>query len=202
MEHFIQMGQERIELSEAQAKAFWESVAKPARKLAEVLAGDTVRIGLWEFLVLEQSEGAAAVILKNLLHKKMRFGSNNCYDGSEVDKACGDFAKELERIVGAENLLKHDVDLTSNDGLKDYGTVRRKVSLLTAEQYRKWVLLLDTCKPELWWWLATPFSTATHGSTNCVKCVSPRGNFNSDNFNIDCNGVRPFCILNSDIFVS
>jgi hypothetical protein len=94
------------------------------------------------------------------------------------------------------------VDLTSDDGLKDYGKIRRRASLLTADLYRRYVEILDKHKIDKWWWLATPHSTARHENASWVKCVAPSGYFGSDNYCGGGCGVRPFCILKSNIFVS
>ncbi len=169
--------------------------------LSNIEKAKTFKIGKYEFFVLEQLGDKTAVLLKGLLHEDEEFGSNNNYDGSNVDKLCNDFAREIEEIVGADNLIEHTVDLTSDDGLKCYGSINRKASLLTAEQYRKYVYIIDEHKLDEWWWLATAFSTAKHNDTNWIKCVSPLGrvyDFNCD----DYFGVRPFCILKSNIFVS
>ena len=101
-----------------------------------------------------------------------------------------------------ENVCTVEVDLTSDDGLKDYGKVERRAASLTAEQYRKYVAVLDRHKPDAWWWLATPHSTATHGNEDWVKCVSPSGGIHYGHYFYGFNGVRPFCILKSSIFVS
>ena len=103
--------------------------------------------------------------------------------------------------MGAENLIGHTVDLTADDGLKCYGSVTRKMSLLTAEQYRKYVYLIDEHKLDKWWWLATAWSTPKHDDTSWIKCVSPRGNIYYGIYDRN-SGVRPFCILKSNIFVS
>jgi hypothetical protein len=118
-----------------------------------------------------------------------------------VEDICNEFAEELAGIVGADNVLLHDVDLTSDDGLKDYGVVKRRVSLLTADMYRQFVDILDEHKIDAWWWLATPYSTPRHEHTIWVKCVSPSGGIDFGSYS-DVRGVRPFCILNSNIFVS
>ena len=128
-------------------------------------------------VVLEQSGDTAAVIRKDLLEKSMKFGSNNNFDGSDVDRKCSAFAQEIAAIIGEKNIVEHTVDLTSDDGLKDYGKVRRKASLLTAELYRR------------------------YDGASWVKCVAPSGGIYGDDFNF-VRGVRPFCILKSDIFVS
>lgn len=171
------------------------------RKLADIEPGDTFRLEEHEFIVLEHCAGETAVLRKDIL-KKMAFGSNNNFDGSDVDEVCLTFAEEIAGIVGDENLVLHTVDLTSDDGLKDYGEVERSASLLTTEQYRKYVHILDKHKPDKWWWLATPHSTPTHENDSWVKCVAPVGFICDDCCNRDGGGVRPFCILKSDIFVS
>lgn len=201
MKHFIQVFGRQIVLTEEQAKALQEQYAPPSVKLAEVQAGETFRIGEHEFVVLKQFEDSAAVIYKGLLHEGIAFGNSNNLDGSAADKACGTFANKIAGIVGEENLVEFAVDLTSDDGLKDYGMIHRKMSLLTADQYRKYVDILDEHKIDQWWWLATPCSTARHDNDRWVNCVSPSGRLGSGNYGSGI-GVRPFCILKSHIFVS
>ena len=202
MENFIQVGGRKYPLSDAQAAALMEQVRRADVKLAEIKPGSIALIGEWEFVVLEQREDETVLILRELLEDDVRFGDNNRYDGSDVDGICCRFAKELAGAVGEDNLLEFEVDLTSDDGLKDYGSVFRKAALMTTEQYRKYVDVLDQKILEEWWWLATPSSTERHESAAWLKCVSPRGHFNIVNVNIVDVGVRPFCILKSNIFVS
>ena len=170
-------------------------------RLADVAVSETVKIGGHEMVVLEQSGDTTALIRKDLLPNR-QFGKNNNYAGSYVDGACKEFAKEISSAVGEKNLVLHTVDLTSDDGLKDYGKVQRQVSLITCDQYRQYVEILDEHKPDAWWWLATAYSTEKHGNDQWVKCVSPSGGISSDSYYINDVGVRPFCILKSNIFVS
>ena len=178
-----------------------ETVAAPGPKLADYAVGDTVKLGNHEMVVLEHVGDATVLIRKELLRTREVFGENNNYDGSNVDEICNEFADELAGIVGEDNILLHEVDLTSDDGLKDYGMVQRKASLLTTDRYRQYVEILDKHKIDAWWWLATAFSTPAHDSDDWVKCVSPSG-FIDFNLYYGDRGVRPFCILKSDIFVS
>ena len=201
MESYICINNQKIELSDEQVERFRNSFNLLPVKLADVPVGETFKIGRYEMVVLEHSGDTTAVILKSLLPDQ-RFGANNNYDGSVVDKACIKFACEIEEAAGKDNLCLHTVDLTADDGLKCYGAVKRKASLLTAEKYRRFVYVLDKHRPDSWWWLATAFSTPAHGYSSTVKCVAPSGfvsNLNCDN---DYIGVRPFCILKSHIFVS
>ena len=171
-------------------------------RLADIPVGETFKLGKHEFVVLEHSKETTAVILEDLLNGSNRFGSSNNFDGSGVDKECQKFADEIAGIVGTKNLVEHTVDLTSDDGLKDYGKVRRKMSLLTTELYRRYVYILDKFKLDKWWWLATAYSTKTHDNTTWGKCVSPSGDIYNGGSCGGINGVRPFCILKSHIFVS
>lgn len=202
MNNCIIINNQRIELPEEQVREIAAAYNASSVKLSDIPEGDTFKIGKYEFVVLEHIKGAAVVILKDLLRKDTRFGSSNNYDGSNVDQVCCEFAEELFAVIGSENVIPHVVDLISNDGLKDYGHVERAVSLLTADQYRRYVQILDKEKLDDWWWLATPLSTPSHESDSFVLCVSPSGSINCISYDDDDCGVRPFCILKSNIFVS
>ena len=201
MKNYICINDQRIELSDEQVAQLKGSFNLPGVRLADVPVGDTCKIGAHEFVVLEHSGDTTAVILKNLLPDQ-EFGENNNYDGSCADSKCNQFAREMEMAVGSENLCLHTVDLTSDDGLKDYGSIKRKASLLTCEKYRRFVYILDKHKPDGWWWLATAWSTPAHDNYRTVKCVAPSGGILSGGCINDCLGVRPFCIFKSHIFVS
>lgn len=202
MENYLQINGRKIVLTDEQSAALAEQFLAPSVQLSAIQPAETFWLAGREFVVLEQIDGMAAVILKGLLRDGVAFGNNNRYDGSDVDAACNEFAKEVEAAVGQEALIVHEVDLTADDGLKCYGSVQRKASLLTADQYRKYVDVLDTCKPEKWWWLATPYSTPKHEDDRWVKCVAPSGFIGSVFYYRGNRGFRPFCILKSDIFVS
>lgn len=201
MKNYICFNGEKVELSAAQVAKIKNAISIGQEMLGNVPEGECFKIGDYEFIVLEQLGGTSAVILKNLLYDKKQFGSNNNYQGSDVDKICEEFGCEIGNKIGETNLVPHMVDLASDDGLKDYGEIKRKMSLLTTELYRKYVEILDKHKIDKWWWLATAYSTPAHEDADWVKCVSPVGFIYYFNY---CYyyGVRPFCILNSDIFVS
>ena len=201
--NYLMLNNKKINLTDEQVKEIQKSFDFGKTKLPDVPVGDTFKIGGYEFIVLEHSKETTAVILKDLLETSMNFGKNNNF----ADKNCivrarlNDFATELEKIVGKHNLVQHTVDLTSDDGLKDYGNIKAKVSLLTCNLYRRYVEILDKYKVKKWWWLCTAYSTPTHENDCWVKCVSPSGSVNRDNGSVNF-GVRPFCIFNSNIFVS
>ena len=201
MKDYISINNQKIDLTEEQVKKLMEACGVQHKQPADFKAGDTVKIGDFEMVVLEQHGTETSLILKNLYAEESEFGENNNYDDSYVDKKCQEFAKALADIVGEDNLVLHEVDLTSDDGLKDYGTVERRASLITADMYRKYVDILDKFKLDRCWWLATPWSTKRHDNDTWAKCVAPSGRVSFDIYYNDI-GVRPFCILKSNIFVS
>ena len=169
--------------------------------LLNIKEAETCKIGDWEFIVCEHTREGTVLLMKNCLYDSEEFGSTNNYNGSNADALCEKFADELAKVVGAENIILHTVDLTADDGLRDYGSIERRVSLFTANQYRKYCDVLDKHRLDKWTWTATAYSTPKHDDDCWVKCVAPSGLINR-NFYYFNFGVRPFCILNSNIFVS
>ena len=165
--------------------------------------GKIAHIGEYEFIVIKTDDklGTTSLLMKETLCKEMEFGSNNDYRTSEIKKVLDKFADEISGIVCEENLVEHIVDLTADDGLKCYGTIKAKISLFTAQMVRENVEILDEFKLDEWWWTCTPYSTPKHENASWVKCVSPLGNFGNDIYG-GVFGVRPFCIVKSSIFVS
>lgn len=201
MENYLMVNGQKIPLTDEQVAQITGGQEKKVA-ISELAPGDTFKIGNVEFLVLEQEGETTSAIKKNLLVADMVFGESNNYAESPIRETCEKFAEGIAEEIGEENMMEHIVDLTANDGLKDYGEVKAKASLLTADRYRKHVQILDTVKMEDYWWLATPWSAPTHGIEYAVLCVSPSG-FVGD---ISCicisgYGVRPFCIFKSDILV-
>lgn len=202
MKSYICINGQKIELTKEQADQLRSQYGPAEVKLADVAVGQIVQIGEFEMVVLEHTENGTALILKGFYGEDTAFGEdNNDYRQSLVDQRCGEFAKELAEIVGDGNVVNHAVDLTSDDGLKDYGAITRRASLLTAERYRRYVDIMDTVNPKEWWWLATAHSTKRHENDTWAKCVAPSGGI-GDISCVSGNGVRPFCILKSNIFVS
>ena len=200
MKNYLCINGKKTELTKEQMKLLG-IVDEPMVSLSE--DGKTVKIGDYEFIVLKNDKtlGTVELLLKNSL-ETMSFGSNNDYRTSRVRKVVEDFGKTIESIVGAENIIEHTVDLVAMSGLKDFGCIKAKMSLLTFDKARENIELLDECKLDEYWWLATAFSTKKHDIDSLVMCVSPRGYLISNNSNCSNSGVRPFCILKSSIFQS
>lgn len=201
MTNYIKLNGKKIGLNDTQVEEIKRSFGLCAKTLSEIPEGGMFNIGDHVFAVLEHLDEHTVVIKKEKYGSDIHFGSNNNYDGSEADKLCNEFGDEIAEIIGAENMLEFELDLTANDGMKCYGSVKRRMALRTADMQRKYAYIFDKL-PKFWEWLATAYSTPKHEDSTGVECVSPLGY-------IGCNygryydiGVRPFCILKSDLFVS
>ena len=201
MSEYINKHGQVIKLTEYQATKIEEILHLDGVELSSIPIGGTFKIYNHEFVVLDQGGELAAVILKDVLGFYPFSSTTNNYDGSNADDICNNFAEQLSSIIGEDNILSHIVNLTANDGLTDYGTINRKVSLLTADQYRKYVYILDKFKPNCSWFLATAYSTPEHGYTYAVMCVTEGGSVGNEAMDSFC-GIRPYCVLKSNIFVN
>ena len=166
-------------------------------ELSEIKLGEKFKVGEYVFKAIK-----GGYILDGFLEdaKDYKFGNDNDYTNSDIRKMLNStFYDKLAKIVGEENILKHDVDLTSMDGLKEYGTCRDNVSLLTEKMYKDNREYLKNMGA--WWWLATPYSTKSNDYSSDVCCVRVGGTLGYGY----CGGertVRPFIIFASTIFVS
>ena len=171
-------------------------------ELATLKAGEVFKIAEHDFIVLEQMDGAAAVISKDLMAECEAFGESKDYNTSNIKALIErDIQPVIEAAVGVENLVEYEVDLTSVDMQNEYGTCRCKVRPITFDEARKYNDLLVNKELPDWWWTCTPWSTKERGWKWSMAVVSPSGSICNNDYD-DGSGVRPFCILKSNIFVS
>ena len=113
----------------------------------------------------------------------------------------GDFLEELA-AAGAdkEAFVPIVLDLTSDDGLDDYGTDSAKIGLITDQMYRAFRKIIPKASED--YWTCTPFSTERNGYKSFVRSVNTSGALIRYNAYYGDGGVRPLCNLKSDILVS
>lgn len=172
-------------------------------KYAEVKENTTITVADTEFIVLEKQDDKVLCLTRYLAFEDEKFDkSSNNYAISDVkEKLDNEFLPKLIEAVGADNILDVDIDLTSDDGLDDYGSVKDKVGLLTDSMYRKYNRIIENYPVDDWWWLATPYSTPHRGYSSLVRCVGLIGTLDIG-ICLTNYGVRPFCIFSSAIFES
>lgn len=113
----------------------------------------------------------------------------------------GDFLEELA-AAGAdkEAFVPIVLDLTSDDGLDDYGTDSAKIGLITDQMYRAFRKIIPKASED--YWTCTPFSTERSGLSFLVRVVGASGALLNYFAYYGYWGVRPLCALKSDILVS
>ena len=164
--------------------------------------GETFRVAGIEFIRFPETAEGVPVVAK-AIQKEMAFGENNDLRNSKVLAWIREeFLPKIVAAIGEENLVQFKTDLTTLDGLDNYGTMESKISLPTMDFYRANVEVFDKYPVKRWWWLATPDSCQPHCDPDWILCVAPSGYINFSVFSYDYGGVRPFLILKSSIFES
>ena len=170
-------------------------------KLSEVKTGRAFKIGEMQFIKFLGNGNMTVVVARDIAFNSV-YGENNNFSQSEISERLNkEILPKIEKEIGKENILEFETDLTSLDGLKTYGTMKSRISIPTFDFYRNNIEIFDMHKLDCYWWLATPDTTKEHGSDRWNVCVSPNGNFYSDDYN-GYDGVRPFLNLVSSISVS
>lgn len=169
-------------------------------QLINLKPGTIFKAGDIRFVVLEHGQFGTKVIEANVRPDRVFDEDTPNWAASELRNHLNtEVFKEYEAIFGHDNIIESETDLTTLDGLKNYGSCMDNIRLLTFEEYRKYQQLFD--REDKWEWTCTPWSIKERGWEYSICVVSPRGLIDDD----DCyygDAVRPFCILKSNIFVS
>lgn len=154
-----------------------------------------------EWVVLEQTKKGALLLAKHRLFDRA-FDTDECnnWSKSSLRKELNNFNdKGMQRgFERTENINKNDLveferDLTTDDGITNYGKCKDYLSLITCEEYRKYRKLIPNADD--WWW------TATGDSLVCsyyVRIVYSFGTLDDNNAYYGGSGVRPLCVLKSE----
>ena len=171
------------------------------KKLAEIKIGEIFKVAEIEFIKFVEENGNTIAVAKDAVFEA-QFGYNNNFAESRVKQRLEtEILPKIEKEIGAENIVEHDIDLLSLDGDDKWGKEKCKISIPTFDFYRHNVSIFDKYKLGKWWWLATPDTTEKHYNDNWVLCVSPRGDIRGNDSLYFSRGVRPFIIFVSSISV-
>ena len=172
-------------------------------KLSSLKPGDTFWIADKEFIVLFQEPFANSthVISKDLWGGSVEFGNSRDYRESSLKKYIEENIQPvIENEVGAENIIEHEVDLVGVDGKDIFEKFLCKVRPITFDEFREFGdLLINGDMNYLYWTCSSWWARNEDRST--VAVVAPSGLIFYNYCSCDY-GVRPFCILKSNIFVS
>ena len=192
-----------LELAKKLVAAIEEEDKKNKVMLKDIPVGGKFETGIGRFIVLEQKEDSTAVITEELYRKNVKFddGSNGYFTSDLSDLFEEEIFPEFKEEFGAENLRSSTASLATVDMQNKNSILHAKVRPLTFDEARKYNELLVNKNLPDWYWTCTAWSTEERGWPYSVAVVSPSGYIRNLGFG-HCCGVRPFCILKSNIFVS
>ena len=192
-----------LELAKKLVAAIEKEDQKNKVMMKDIPVGGKFATGIGRFIVLEQKEDSTVVITENLYREDVKF-DDDCtdYRKSSLRELCeGEILDEFSEEFGKENICTNEARLVTVDGQEVFGKLLTKVRPLTFDEVREYNdLLVNKDLPD-WYWTCTPCSTKERGWGYSVAVVSPSGSIFSSSYISSC-GVRPFCILKSNIFVS
>lgn len=192
-----------LELARELVKRLEEAERKEKVRLSELNPGDVFKIGEHDFIVLKHDCDTTTVISKGFMAENVVFDENTRdYNKSNLKKVIeNEIQPIIESEVGSQNLVEHEVELTSVDMQREFCNCSCKVRPITFDEAREYNNLISNKILDDWWWTCTPWSTADRGAKYSIAFVSPSGCIYYGNC-YSGFGVRPVCILKSNIFVS
>lgn len=159
-----------------------------------------ITIGGIAFTVIQTGEEWVKCIASECVEERA-FDAKNRNDFGVSDVRAylnGEFFRRLIEAGAPEEMFEYfNIDLTADDGLKNYGGDRVRIGLITCEEYRLFREHIPAL-PNDWWWTATPDSPIN----NFVRSVNTDGALHYSDACIGNRGVRPLCNLKSEILVS
>lgn len=192
----LKKAKELVELLEKQEKSC-------KVRLSELNPGDIFQTtGKRKYKVLEQYTEHTKIISLGFVKKNVKFDDDTTdYNKSSLKKLCDtEILKDFEEEFGEENIETEISDLITVDGQK-IGVVKCKVRPLTFDEARKYTDLTPNNKLNDCYWTCSAWSTEERGWKYALTVVSPSGVI-LGNFYYSRLGVRPVCILKSNLFVS
>lgn len=147
------------------------------------------------FTALGEEQGGVLAIVSELLEDEMPLDKSNKNDWrtSSLRKYLnGEYLEQFNR----GDLLPFVSDLTSDDGMKNYGTAEDYVFLLSCDLYRKYRESVPRFNN--WWWTLTSW-TCPPASESIAQVVNSAGGVN-ENYAYIGYGVAPACLFKPTIF--
>lgn len=181
------------------------------KKLAKLSPGRIFNFAGEKFVVMEQRDGAAFVLLAQSkescpFNDKDDAENRNDYTRSTLKERIDKWVEALPRTSEeAAAILPFEVDLSCTDRSKSYGTITVKAAPLTLWQYGQFKELIPLNEDD-WYWLVTPWAcrwlrSPSTGNANGVWYVYSNGGCDYGLASYS-NGIRPALLLNSDLLVS
>lgn len=177
-------------------------------ELCRVRQGEAFTFDGVRFVKLDESAGAAFVVAEDVLLKNTPFEcedaereDHNNFKGSNLELSIVDLmAGKYRKIQDA--VVSRPIDLTTIDGMTDYGMPVVTARVLTIDEYRKYRKFIPLAsKP---YWLATGFTAICSPFSDADGAYLANTDGVLDYYSVNfCNfSARPSLYLKSSIIVS
>ena len=177
-------------------------------EICKVRNGERFIVDGEEFVKLGDIAGDAFVLLADTLPDYCAFESEDADDDRDHNNFIGSNVKRVvdewlhSHKVLSEAALALPIDLTSMDGMTDYGMPNVYGRILTVDEYRKYRRFIPlTDKP---FWTATPWCTRSSysGGDRSAYYVNAGGSRYDYHVYYGVNCARPALALSSELLVS
>lgn len=163
--------------------------------------GSFVKYAGIEWVVLEHREKGTLLLAKDILFDKAFDGDNlNDWRCSSLRQALNNAIVEDSNTndfglggMKEKDLVSFERNLTTDDGMTDYGTCEDFISLITCDEYRKFRKLIPNASD--WWWTLTADSIKYNSLVRSVYSIGTLYYYCACG---GSSGVRPLCVLKSD----
>lgn len=181
------------------------------KKLATLSPGQIFNFAGEQFVVLEQRDGAAFVLLAQSkescpFNDDTNAEDRNNYNLSTLKKRIDEWVGNLPRNSReAAAIQEFEVDLNCTDRSGGYGTTTARAAPLTLWQYGKFKEVIPLNEDDYFWlvtpwacqWLRSPYAN----NSNYVWFAYSGGLYYNYNASLSY-GIRPALLLNSDLLAS
>lgn len=201
MSEALEKARELVKMLEEMERT--ETEVEDKVELSTLNPGDVIKGKEHDYIVLKQMNGQTMIISKGFMLENETFGVESAdYSQSTLKKKIeSELLPIFEDDFGKCGIVEHEVDLTTVDNQKPYENCKCKVRPINFDEAREFNDLIADKDLSDWWWTCTAWSTEERGHKRGVAVVCPSGGFGRCGSD-DVSGVRPVCILKSNIFVS
>nr|DAV28099.1 MAG TPA: hypothetical protein [Caudoviricetes sp.] len=173
------------------------------KKIKDVEIGSKFKFGKIEFIKLAATHNGSLCLAADVLPNEQRFDdvedNRNNWATSTLRQT---LPSVIRKYIDTSALALFDRDLTTDDGMTEYGHCMDTVSLLTCDEYRKYRKLIPNCynpnsKNDEWYWIITADSLENSFLTRTVwkdATLHLAETFTP-------GGVRPLCVLKVNTIV-
>lgn len=173
----------------------WDGVVNNTTTIDELEQGAVFKWGKKEYIKLDAISAGCLCLAKDVWFKSKFDDQTNDWSKSQLRGYIA--TKAIDFIPDIDKLMLFDRDLTTDDGLTDYGyCYDDAISMLTCDEYRKYRKIIPTTDERYW--------TITADSiiySPFVRFIYSDGALNGGNTYCEHVGVRPLICLANDTLV-